>query len=213
MKNGVAYLSIIGGILLICGNQISYSQAPARASRIAAKNAVRNAVDQKLIPMDFELDGVKSPYTPYVIKLIKNLPAIPVKKSLDLSASSNPVQLECFETPGNRDYIGVKQTMIVQASLNKVEAVLDDFNHYKDLFPDFEDVHVVSQDRNQVLIAWEQRIPVFFLPNIKYQSLYVFEKPSPNRKIYRYQLKEAGKIKMSDGLIVIDSIPMQEKGV
>jgi hypothetical protein len=52
-------------------------------------------------------------------------------------------------------------------------------------------------------IFFEQTVPVPFVPNIKYEMLYTISNPAPTKRIYRYQLKEAGTIKSSDGLIIL----------
>src|SRR5205814_554174 len=45
------------------------------------------------------------------------------------------------------------------------------------------------------------------LPNVKYEVVYLLDKPQADRKIYRYKLqKENSAIKTSDGVIVIEAL-------
>lgn len=97
--------------------------------------------------------------------------------------------------------------MWVNAPLEIVQSILDDVDHYKEIFPNFDDIHVVSRDRNRLETYWEQHIPLFFVPNTKYQMSYVVDHSVPDRVVYRYQLAKADAIKVDDGLIVIDKDP------
>ncbi len=147
------------------------------------------------------LDGPHSPYTDWTIKAATHWP--PPWLSF-AKIEGTPVQLELIETQGNEFYIGVQQLMWVNASLESVEAVLDNFKGYQEIFPDLDDVHVVSRAGNTFVTFWEQHIPVFFVPNVKFEMNYVVEKSNPDRTIYRYQLKKGEHIKKNDGLIVIE---------
>jgi hypothetical protein len=157
----------------------------------------------RFIPLDEKLEGPASIYTPEIVRLIRQWPP----KGLDDSFKSdeNPVKLQCIETPGNPYYIGLRQQMRVDAPLSRVEAILDDIDRYQHLFPGYDDIHIVSSSGNKFLTFWEQHIPVFFVPNVKYQVTYLMDKSSPHLKVYRYQLKESEHLKASDGLIVIES--------
>lgn len=121
-----------------------------------------------------------------------------------LKPDGKPIQLLCLETPGNDLYIGLEQVMWIEAPLTTVDAVLSDIEHYQQLFPGYDQVKLVEKKDNSFTVFWEQHIPVFFMANIKFETVYTFEK-TPQRVIYRYQLKEPGKVKFSDGLIVLDA--------
>ena len=151
-----------------------------------------------------KLDGPQSVYTPYILGLIRG--SISQEWNLALNRE-NAVELQCIETPNNPFYIGLKQNLIIYSSLSAVEAVLDDVGHYKDLFPDFEDVHVAAKDGNKWVVSWEQKIPVFFIPNIKYEVFYLVDKSLPGRRVYRYQFKGGDNLKYNDGVIVIENDP------
>jgi hypothetical protein len=119
------------------------------------------------------------------------------------------VQLTCLETPGQRFYIGVAQSVLIKAPLEEVTKVVDDIDHYSELFPGFADVKIVSHDQNKLLTSWEQRIPVFFIPNVKYKMVYQVSQPDADRRIYAYQLEQSGTLKESDGFIVLERLPNQ----
>ncbi len=151
--------------------------------------------------IDEKLEGPESIYTNYILNLIRVWP----KDSFVAQENSpNPVQLQCIETIGNPYYIGLEQFMRVNAPLGRVEEILDDINHYKDLFPGFDDIHIVSQQENKILTYWEQHVPFFFVPNVTYQVLYLTDKTSSHRKIYRYKLKNSKNLKTNDGVIIIE---------
>jgi hypothetical protein len=154
-------------------------------------------------PIGGKLPGPQSPYTDALARLLAHWPPRDIDYSLG-ERDPNPVHVRCIETPGEKYYIGLDQFMFVEAPLSRVETTLDDVAHYKDLFPDFDDVHVSSRDGNLMTIFWEQHIPVFFIPNVKYETYYLLDKSSPDRKVYRYKIKESGHLKLNDGIIVLE---------
>lgn len=152
------------------------------------------------------LGGVESAYAPILTGKIHGWPPAEVQEDAkNPGTDGNPIRLQCIETPGNRFYIGLEQHMRVNAPIEKVAAVIDDFAHYKELFPDFDDIHVVSREGNRILTFWEQHIPVFFIPNVKYEVIYLVDDSRPDRRIYRYQLAKENHIKKNDGMIVIEA--------
>lgn len=157
--------------------------------------------------VDGPLGGVESAYAPILNRKIRSWPPAEVTEATKalFTPETTPVRIECIETPGNRFYIGLIQHMQVKAPVAKVAAVLDDFSHYKELFPDFDDIHVVSREGNKTLTFWEQHIPVFFIPNVKYEVIYVVDGSNPDREFYRYELSKENHIKRNDGLIVIEA--------
>jgi len=162
-------------------------------------------------PLAESLEGPKSAYTPILLELAKNWAKSGTPRefgpALYNSLGGNPLKMVCVATSGNSFYIGLKQFMRVQAPLEKVEAVLDDIAHYKDLFPDYDDIHVISRDDNYVLTYWEQHIPLFFVPNAKYEIGYIVDKSNPNLALYRYQLHKGDSLKTNDGLIIVEREP------
>jgi hypothetical protein len=152
--------------------------------------------------IDAPLEGPASPYTPLVVELIKNWPP----KDVDfVKPLPQPVMVRAYRTPGNDFYIGAVQWMKVDAPLDKVETVLDAIDQYQQIFPDYKDIHIASRDDNKLLTSWEQRVPFFLAPNVKYTMVYLVDKSSPTRKIYRYKLGESKDLKVDDGVIVIEA--------
>jgi len=147
------------------------------------------------------LSAVESPYTPLLQETLKNWPPKDLKYP---ETKDNPIQLEAIENAANKDFVGVSQSMVIDAPFEKVLAVLEDFGHYKELFEGFDDVHVIARDGNLTYVFWEQHIPVFFLSNEKYESVYVKDDSRTERKMYRWQLVKGGSLKHSDGFIVIE---------
>jgi hypothetical protein len=119
------------------------------------------------------------------------------------------VALTCFDTPGEPRYVGVRQEMVVEASLAEVAAILDDIPHYGELYPDLVEVSVVPGSRSgaRYLTAWERRVPLFFVPNTRFSLLYEVDRARPGRITYRYRLQSPGRITQSDGLVVLEALP------
>lgn len=155
-----------------------------------------------LYPIDQTLDGPQSDYTAQLINLLKTWPA--GRSFCHAKSEPEEVQTLGIPTSGRPYYVGFQKCMIVHAPLEAVEAVKDDVEHYKDLFPGFKDVRVVSKDKNKTVLSWEREIPVVFV-NIKYEINYLVEKATPGRAFYRYQFKSGDRIKYNDGIEVLES--------
>ena len=153
---------------------------------------------------DSSLDGPRSRYTDALIETVKRWP---VRDLIPPRKDKFPVGIQCYKTKGKETYIGIGQSMVIHAPLAAVDTVLADIDHYADLFPGYKDIHIVSRDANRLVTYWEQRVPVFFIPNVKYEMWYLIDHSRPARIVYRYQLKKAGHVvKESDGVIIIESL-------
>jgi hypothetical protein len=86
--------------------------------------------------------------------------------------------------------------------------VLDDLDHYKNLFPGTVDVRLVpgSKAAGRFATIWEQRVPVFFMPNVVYELSHVVDRSGPGRVVYRYKLRRGDRLKASDGMVVVESV-------
>ena len=154
-------------------------------------------------PMDTKLDGPQGLYTEAVIRLLKNWPGEIALKDPDYE-KSGPVFINAVRTEGRSVYIGVEQRMLISAPLEQVEAVVDNIDAYSKMFPDHEDTRIISKDGNKWLTAWEQSLPVFFLPNVKFKMTYLTDKSNPDRKLYRYQLQQSKDVLFDDGVVVLE---------
>jgi len=69
------------------------------------------------------------------------------------------------------------------------------------------EVHKVkgSEQGNRFVVSTEQHIPVFFIPNLVIETTYVVER-TPTRAVYRYKLKEQGRVKATDGFVVLEPL-------
>ncbi len=149
------------------------------------------------------LGGVNSIYTQPLFEVLTALQ----KQTDSAQSATNPsdVALRCWTTPGNELYIGLDQRFTVDAPLARVREVLDDFDHYREFFKGFRDIHVIPNSRsaNRLEVYWEQIIPIFFIPNAKYESIYQIDGDDPRRAVYRYQLKQPAALKASDGFVYL----------
>jgi len=159
--------------------------------------------EAKNYPWDVEMKGPQSVYTDALVELVRHgLPRPPP----DLPGESPIIQANCLETPKNEFYVGVEQHMIVNSAIPRIDTAISDFASYPKLFPGLKHVEVRSQDKNLWVIGFEQHIPVFFIPNVHYEMYYLFDRSQSNRVLVRYKLKEKTKIKLSDGIILLEKI-------
>jgi hypothetical protein len=123
-------------------------------------------------------------------------------------APSQQLRLTCLATPGQEGYVGALQEAVIETPLAAVVALLDDLPHYRDLFPDTVDVHEVpgSRQGDRFVTAWEQKAPVFFLPNTRYALVYRVDRSDPARVVYRYWLHRAGALRQSDGAVILEAL-------
>ena len=161
---------------------------------------------QPPVPAKYQIDMIlPGPVTAHTAAIIGMIRGWNFRPAAPAPHSDEPLKMTCVETPGNERFVGVEQSLWIEAPLERVNAVLDDFEHYKDLSPGFENIHVVARDGNMTQTFWEKNIPFFFMPNMKYSMTYLSDRSTASRVIYRYQLKESESLRSADGLIVLDS--------
>lgn len=146
---------------------------------------------------DAPLPGPESGSSAWVVAQLKKWTPAP---------KAGPLALECWTVPGAPQAIGVKQTMAIAAPIEKVAAIVEDFAHYVDLYPDLAATEKVkgSDDRNRFVVFTEQVIPVF--PNVKVFNTWQVDRPTPGRIVYRYKLKEpTSDLRANDGFVVLEA--------
>ena len=151
-------------------------------------------------PIDIKLPGIESRYSGVLVDLANNWPSQLNEKMPD---DATRINIQCFGTPGNEYYIGVRQQLLIKATFDRVEAVVDNLSAYAKIFDDLVKVDILEKDKNKWLTFWEQRIPFPFVSNDKTEIFYVLKK-SEGIKFYRYLLKKSNNLKFNDGLIVIE---------
>jgi hypothetical protein len=159
------------------------------------------------------LEGIDSVYTEYLTQVLKRW--APARTDVGLATrAAGSVAITCVATLGSERYVGMIHRQRIEAKLEMVEEVLDDIDHYKDLFPGTIDVRVLPGSRRSVPgapavarfdTAWVQRPPIFLMPDIRYEMAYLVEK-APARAVYRYKLRFGDKLTASDGLVVVEAI-------
>ncbi|MEO7056448.1 MAG: hypothetical protein ABI281_13275 [Caldimonas sp.] len=146
------------------------------------------------------VDGPDNVYTEYLTRVLARWrsPRGEVPSTL----------LECLATPGSASIIGLHHRLTIQAPLAAVGRVLDDVAHYRDLFPDTVDVHLLAEphDSEFFVASWTQRPPVFFLPDVTYQLANRVDRSHPGRIVYRYKLRKGDRLLASDGVLVLDAV-------
>ncbi|MBI3556785.1 MAG: hypothetical protein HY074_11020 [Deltaproteobacteria bacterium] len=165
---------------------------------VPTAGAPRHAVDENPPP------GLNGPQRKGLIEAIAKWPSRLLPPSAPESHVS--VKLVAYNTPDHPHAIGVGQAMLVEAPITEVKKVLEDFDHYKQLFFEFKDIHVVEREGNRVTMFWEQPIPLPFVPNTTYTTYFYTFDSDPTHIFYRYQLKSSNTLKYSDGIMVLDRI-------
>ena len=157
-------------------------------------------------PIDHNSGGVQGPYRASLLELIKNWP----KDAIEFDTKKpDAVKLVPYETKDHPLAIGVGQVMLVKSPLSEVKKIMEDFEHYKDLFFTFKDVRILERDANRVATEWEQSIPLPFIPNTKYSTWFYIDDRSKERVFYRYELKESSDLIYSEGVMVLDRVDDQ----
>jgi hypothetical protein len=151
------------------------------------------------LPWNANAEGVKSRYTEVVQSLLK-----------EDKPASNTFFLKCWEDPENDLYMGIEQRVRIHAKFDEVNRVVSAIEEYDQLFPDYEKIYTVSKTENRFTVSFEQKVPIFFVPNVKFQMLYTELTPSSDKKIFWYQLKEADVVKNSDGFILLKKVSENE---
>ena len=153
--------------------------------------------------IDDALPGTDSPYTARLARLASRWPAGRPEGEI-----ASPVDLTCLATTDADSYVGTLRRALVQAPVEAVAAVLDDIAHYRELMPGATDIHVIpgSIDGHRFATSWEQRVPVFFLPNVRYELSHLVDRSRPGRVVYRYKLRRSDVLRASDGLVVLEAL-------
>ena len=149
------------------------------------------------------LDGSDSFYAQSLDRILKAWPSRPF-----FTDAMRGVELTCIATADVENYVGILRRTAIHAPISAVEDVLDDLEHYKNLFPRTVDVRVVpgSKSGNRFITVWEQRVPIPFMPNVVYELSHVVDKNSSGRIVYRYRLRRGDRLKASDGMVVLESV-------
>ena len=124
-----------------------------------------------------------------------------------LSKSNDLIALNCYTNPEDKYYIGLFHGLLINDSLKNVASVLEDFSNYPRVFNGVEESGIVKKNNeNNIVVQFEDKAPIFFLPNTRYQMFYSIERNGGDRQIYRYHLSNVLKqndILFSDGLIFL----------
>ena len=175
---------------------------PPRASLLLLLSGVLSAA-HAFVSADEALEGHDSPYSGWVAHVLRHWPA-----SSPQPTGSASLKMTCISTPSDSGYVGMLQQMIISAPLAAVESVLDDIPHYKDIFPGVVDARVLhgSSSGDRFVTAWEQRVPVFFLPNVNFELAHVVDRTVAGMRAYRYKLRKGSAVVASDGIAVLESL-------
>ena len=131
---------------------------------------------------------------------------LPKEETAGLESYGGIIRLGCFETQGEPLFMGMVQELEIEAPIERVSQVLERVDQYAELFQGYAEIKVVSKKDNLWRTHWEQRIPIPFVRNIRYDLDYLLSDPVPALKLFRYQLIESTRLKASDGAILLRKI-------
>lgn len=156
------------------------------------------------------IEAKKSEYTEKIIQLYRyevehSSSCFPLmSREALLSPEAHPVVIHGIRNPKNSTYIGTHRQLIVEAPLESVASTIENFEKYSSFLKDLKVVRCLSKESNKITTFWERFVPVFFMPNIKYEMVYLLDRTSVRHRIfYRYQLKSSNMLSFSDGLIIL----------
>jgi hypothetical protein len=161
------------------------------------------AVPDSAAASDPSLGGVETPYSVEMRRVESRFLGRLPQKSPAFGAE---LKAQCLETPGAPLYIGLEQTLWIEAGIESVVATLSDIDHYAELFPGYESVKVNNSQGDRRETTWEQRIPLPFVPNIRYEITYRLDLTQPSVKAFRYQLRKPSKLTANDGAILLTAV-------
>ena len=161
-------------------------------------------------------EGIESFFSRKLSRALKTWPPGNIEKNWE---SKRPVWIRGIKTEGNSTYVGTETQMLIQANLRRVSSLIEDFESYPTFFHNIKAVRITAREGNKITTFWERYAPIFFLPNIKYEQVYIIdnkktdnnekdnnEKDNNEKRVtIRYQLKSADSIKFADGLLVLEA--------
>ena len=148
---------------------------------------------------------VISPHTEQINKInFKDFESFISKQS---GNGQNFIALKCYTNSEDKYYIGLLHGLIIDNPLKAVVEILDDFGNYAHVFHGVALSRIEKKiDENNLIVHFEDKAPVFFLPNTSYQMFYSIEKKD-NQQLYKYHLSNLLKqndIVFSDGIIFLN---------
>ena len=146
------------------------------------------------------LAGKFSPYSARVLACFN-------KKMKEPAVNSESIQVTALYTENDHLYIGFEQSFVINASMDRVSAVIEDFKSYPSMFNDIVKAEIIKRDDDsRFILRQEQKIPVFFIPNLVYDMSYNTVRSSDKAKFYIYRLCGGKGMKYNDGIIMLKKI-------
>jgi len=142
----------------------------------------------------------KSVYSAGIDELMQQWPP----PGLPEKPGPEPFESRTFSLPEHPSYVGVQAVLWIHSSLDRVSRVVEDIDNYDKIFSGYKTVSVLGRNSSNLRSYWEVRVPVFFIPNIRYELSYEISAPHAAMKVYRYKLLKSNKVKFSDGVVVLE---------
>lgn len=170
--------------------------------KVAEPSSIKPEGVQPVHSIDESISGaLESIYSGKLHRLTKRWPPENIEKNWE---DVRPYWIRGIKTEKNSLYIGSQKQLLIRANLKRVSFLIQDFESYPTFYHDLKHVRVIAREGNKVTTFWERYSPVFFLPNIKYEQVYISD-TTDKRVTIRYQLKSANSINFADGLLVLEA--------
>ena len=139
--------------------------------------------------------GIATPHTGLIARWVRQLPQ-------SVKPSRDGLALRCFETNQHSEVIGVAHAVVIRTSAARLVTIIEDYDHYKDLFEDTVQVRV-SPVPHGLLESWEQKAPVIFLPNTRFTVNTFIRDEMPQRKIWHSRLVSSNQLLGNDVFVAV----------
>jgi len=148
----------------------------------------------------------ESYYSTRILKFLNSTPPTSRPISTEKNQDEGPVFIRAIETPDHPHTIGMVKQSEVHASIAQIIAVTEKFEDYPKIWKDVLNTKVIASEDHKTIVAFTRKRPAFFLPEIKFQTLYTSDKSNPNKIVYHQQLINGNMVKFSDSIVIIEKI-------
>lgn len=149
---------------------------------------------------DFDPSAKTGYYTSRILKFLDHWPP----PTLTITDTDRTIYTRAIRTPDHPRIVGTIKHFNIQAPIERVAQVTEDFENYPKIWEGLKSVKIESRDRNRVVTAWVRGAPAFFMPKLHYRLVYVIDRSQPGRIVYRQQLIDGNALSSSDGVVVLE---------
>jgi hypothetical protein len=209
-------LAVLSGLWIGFGSHAEPPTVTSSPSPLASSGVITESPSSSVSPSvspssprtEFSIsekhpEALTSLYTERMIRMFQSWPPKSLPQVTELKGG---YYLRAVRTPEDSDYVGAVKRELLQASMQRVHDLIYGFDSYRKMFPDIEDVKVLSREGNKLIVRFVRKSPNVLVPTIRYDMLYVFDRSQAGKIFIRYQLIKGNTATRTDGLIVLESL-------